>query len=319
MANSSGTVANSQIATAQDRPRRGMSRLTVRRNVIGWLFIMPWFLGFLIFTLGPFIASLWLSFTSWELIGPAEWVGLRNFNTLFVEDRRFIKTLFNSVYFTVFYVPLTMILAFFLAILLNEQVRMRAFFRTAFYLPSVSAGVGTMLLWIWLLNNDGLVNYFLRLVGIPGPNWLGSTTWAMPALIMMSLWGLGGTMIIYLAGLQSIPQYLYEAVSIDGGGAWAKLWHVTIPQMTPSIFFTLIIGVIDSLQVFSAAFIMTEGGPADSTLFYLLYLYYQAFRYFRMGYASAMAWMLFLLILALTLIQLRLAKRWVYYEGQESN
>jgi multiple sugar transport system permease protein len=246
-------------------------------------------------------------------------VGTRNFTTLFTQDLRFTKTLFNSLYYTVFYVPLTLILAFFIAILLNEQVKGRAFFRTAFYLPSVSSGVGTMLLWVWLLNNDGLLNYFLGLLGIDGPNWLGSTQWAMPALILMSLWGLGGTMIIYLAGLQAIPQYLYEAVSIDGGGAWAKLLHVTLPQMTPSIFFTLIIGIIDSLQVFSAAYVMTEGGPADSTLFYLLYLYYQAFRYFRMGYASAMAWMLFLLILVLTIVQLRLARRWVYYEGQESN
>jgi multiple sugar transport system permease protein len=319
MANTSGTVMNRQIAPTKSRPRTGMSRLKIRRNIIGWLFILPWFLGFLIFTLGPFITSLWLSFTDWELIGAANWVGVRNYATLFIEDQRFAKTLFNSIYFTVFYVPLTLVLAFFLAILLNEQVRGRAFFRTAFYLPSVSSGVGTLLLWIWLLNNDGLVNYFLGLVGIQGPNWLGSTTWAMPSLILMSLWGLGGTMIIYLAGLQAIPQYLYEAVAIDGGGMWDKLWHVTLPQMTPSIFFTLIIGIIDSLQVFSAAFVMTEGGPADSTLFYLLYLYYQAFRYFRMGYASAMAWMLFLLILVLTIVQLRLARRWVYYEGQETN
>jgi multiple sugar transport system permease protein len=319
MANSSDVVVTHQVAPAQSRPRTGMSRLKLRREVVGWLFIMPWFLGFLIFSLGPFLASLWLSFTSWELIGPANWVGTRNYTTLFTQDLRFTKTLFNSLYYTVFYVPLTLVLAFFIAILLNEQVKGRAFFRTAFYLPSVSSGVGTMLLWVWLLNNDGLLNYFLGRVGINGPNWLGSTQWAMPALIMMSLWGLGGTMIIYLAGLQAIPQYLYEAVAIDGGGAWAKLWHVTIPQMTPSIFFTLIIGIIDSLQVFSAAYVMTEGGPADSTLFYLLYLYYQAFRYFRMGYASAMAWMLFLLILVLTLVQLRLARRWVYYEGQESH
>lgn len=319
MANTSGAVVNRQIALMQNQPRTRMSRLKLRRNIVGWLFIMPWFLGFLIFSLGPFLSSLYLSFTSWELIGPANWVGTRNFTTLFTQDLRFTKTLFNSLYYTVFYVPLTMALAFFIAILLNEQVRGRAFFRTAFYLPSVSSGVGTMLLWVWLLNNDGLVNYFLRMVGIHGPNWLGSTQWAMPSLILMSLWGVGGTMIIYLAGLQGIPQYLYEAVSIDGGGAWAKLWHVTIPQMTPSIFFTMIIGVIDSLQVFTAAYVMTEGGPADSTLFYLLYLYYQAFRYFRMGYASAMAWMLFSLILVLTIVQLRLARRWVYYEGRESN
>ena len=319
MANSSDAVVSRQLAPMQSRPRTGISRLKLRRNVVGWLFIMPWFLGFLIFSLGPFLTSLWLSFTSWELIGPANWVGTRNFTTIFTEDQRFTKTLFNSLYYTVFYVPLTLVLAFFIALLLNEQVKGRALFRTAFYLPSVSSGVGTMLLWVWLLNNDGLVNYFLGVVGIDGPNWLGSTEWAMPALIMMSLWGLGGTMIIYLAGLQAIPQYLYEAVAIDGGGAWAKLRHVTFPQMTPSIFFTLIIGVIDSLQVFSAAYVMTEGGPADSTLFYLLYLYYQAFRYFRMGYASAMAWMLFLLILVLTIVQLRLARRWVYYEGQESH
>jgi multiple sugar transport system permease protein len=319
MANTGGAIVDRHTVPLQSRTRTGISRLKLRRNVVGWLFILPWVLGFVVFTLGPFLASFWLSFTSWELIGPAEWVGTQNFGTLFTQDQRFAKTLFNSVYYTVFHVPLTMMLAFFIAILLNEQVKGRAFFRTAFYLPSVSAGVGTMLLWVWLLNGDGLVNYFLGFLGIPGPNWLGSTTWAMPALILMSLWELGGTMIIYLAGLQAIPQHLYEAVAIDGGGAWAKLRHVTLPQMTPSIFFTMIIGIIGSLQVFSAAFVMTEGGPADATLFYLLYLYYQAFRYFRMGYASAMAWMLFLLILALTLIQLYLARRWVYYEGQGSD
>jgi len=318
MSNPGGTVVQRQVVVPQRQTRVRVSRLKLRRTITGWLFISPWFIGFLIFTLGPFLASLWLSFTKWELIGPAEWVGSRNFEILFLEDRRFLKTLFNSAYYTLFHVPLTMLLAFLIALLLNEQVKGRALLRTAFYLPSISAGVGTMLLWVWLLNGDGLINYLLGLVGIQGPNWLGSTTWAMPALILMSLWGLGGTMIIYLAGLQGIPQYLYEAVAIDGGGLWAKLRHVTLPQMTPSIFFTLIIGIIGSLQVFSTAFVMTEGGPADATLFYLLYLYYQAFRYFRMGYASAMAWMLFLLILILTLIQLGLAKRWVYYEGQGS-
>lgn len=316
MTESSETALRSPMIAPRLERRTRFSRLKLKRNVTGWLFISPWVIGFVVFTLGPFLASLWLSFTKWELIGPAQWVGIYNFQTLFVEDFRFAKTLFNSAYYTIFHVPLTLVLAFFIAILLNEQVKGRALLRTAFYLPSVSAGVGTMLLWVWLLNSDGLINYMLNLIGIEGPNWLGSTTWAMPALIMMSLWGLGSTMIIYLAGLQGIPQHLYGAVEIDGGGAWAKLRHVTLPQMTPSIFFTLIIGIIGSLQVFSTAYVMTEGGPADSTLFYLLYLYFQAFRYFRMGYASAMAWMLFLLILVLTIVQLWLAKRWVYYEGE---
>jgi multiple sugar transport system permease protein len=209
-----------------------------------------------------------------------------------------------------------MLLAFLVAILLNERVRFVPLFRTLFYLPSVTSGVATVVLWVWILHPQGLLNRGLALLGIPGPNWFGSTTWALPGLILMSLWNIGSTMVIYLAGLQGVPQQLYDAAEIDGANAWQRTRFVTLPMLTPSIFLTLIMGIIGSFQIFTAALVATEGGPGYATMFVLLHVYFNAFRYFRIGYASAMAWGLFLVIMVATLIQFWLARRWVYYEGE---
>ena len=281
----------------------------------GLLFIAPWLITFLWFTLGPFIASIYLSFTNYRFIGFPEWVGFNNYVRLFTDDAKFIRSIINTLYYTAVHVPGIMVMAFFVAILLNQKVRGQPIYRTAFYLPSVTAGVATAYLWILLLQPNGLVNQFLGIVGIDGPNWLTSSTWAMPALILMSFWGLGTTMIIYLAALQGIPQHLYEAASVDGAGVLRKMWHVTVPMMTPAIFLTAVLQIIGSWQVFTQALIVTNGGPRDSTLFILLHLYRTGFEYFQMGYASAIAWVLFMIILLFTVLQFGVARRWVYYEG----
>ena len=281
----------------------------------GLLFIMPWLITFLWFTLGPFIASIFLSFTNYRFIGTPTWVGFQNYANLFGDDPKFIRSIINTLYYTAVHVPGIMLLAFFVALLLNQKVKGQAIYRTAFYLPSVTAGVATAYLWILLLQPNGLINQFLGIVGIDGPTWLTSSTWAMPALILMSFWGLGTTMIIYLAALQGIPQHLYEAASVDGAGVVRKMWHVTVPMMTPAIFLTAVLQIIGSWQVFTQALIVTNGGPRDSTLFILLHLYRTGFEYFQMGYASAIAWVLFMIILVFTVIQFGVARRWVYYEG----
>ena len=288
------------------------------RRVEGYLFIAPWLVGFVAFVLGPFLASFFLSFADWNLVRPPEWVGLEHYRTMFTDDPKWIKSFVNTVYFTAFHVPLVLVVALFTALLLNRQLPGIGVFRTLFYLPSVTAGVATAILWRFVFNyRYGLFNQALELLGIQGPNWLGSTKWAMPAFIIMSTWGFGSLMVLYLAGLQGVPRELYEAAEIDGATAWDKLLKVTIPMMSPVIFFTMIMTVIGSFQIFTAAFIMTEGGPADATLFYILYLYRSAFQWLRIGFASAMAWILFLIILALTLVQLSLSKRWVFYAGEE--
>lgn len=280
-------------------------------------YVAPWCIGFLAFTLGPYLFSLYLSFNEWQLLGPIDYVGTDNYEQLF-DDPLFIKSLVNTTYYTAIHVPGLMILAFAAALLLNEEVRFRALFRTVFYLPSITPGVAAVILWVWMLHPTGVVNTFLGFLGVPEdaqPGWFASTDWAMPGLIVMSFWGIGSMMVIYLAGLQGVPQHLYEAASIDGANWWQRLRNVTIPMMTPTIFFTMIVGVIGSFQSFASALIATEGGPANATLFVLLYLYYQAFRYFHMGYASAIAWLLFGIIMAFTLLQFALARRWVHYEG----
>jgi multiple sugar transport system permease protein len=300
------------------RPRRRFSAA----DLWGYAFIGPWIVGFLVFTLGPFLASLYLSFTEYKLVGAPTWIGLGNYQQMFASlwsdegDAYVWISLKNTLYYTALHVPLSMLLAFLIALLLNADVRGMPLFRTLFYLPSITAGVATAILWLWLLNPNGLINYALGLIGIQGPRWFGSTAWAMPGLILMSLWGIGGTIIIYLAGLQGVPQQLYDAASIDGAGRLARLRHVTLPMMTPAIFFTLVIGIIQSFQVFTPALVITDGGPGTATLFYLLHLYRNGFRWFNMGYASALAWFLFVIILAFTLLQLWLARRWVYYEGE---
>jgi multiple sugar transport system permease protein len=290
------------------------SRRALARELEGWLFVSPWVIGFVLFTAAPYLASMVLAFMRWDMGRTVEFVGLRNFAYLFFEDELFRLSIWNTLYYTVFHVPGTVVVSFVLAGLLNVPVKGLPLYRTMFYLPSVTSGVGMALIWIWLFAPNGVVNGLIGLGGIRGPNWLFAPEWAMPALILMSFWTIGTTMVLFLAGLQGIPQQLYEAVEVDGGGWWARVRHVTIPMMTPYIFLSVVLNVIGSFQVFTTALIMTNGGPDNATLFVLLHLYNNAWISYRLGYASAMAWVLVAIVLTLTVMQFRIARRWVYYE-----
>jgi len=282
----------------------------------GYFYIGPWLLGFFIFTFGPFIYSFYLSFTQWELVGAPKWVGLYNWARL-LNDSKFTLSLYNTTYFALFSVPLGLIVSFGLAVLLNQEVSGRALFRTMFYIPAITPAVASALVWMWILQPQyGLLNMGLNALGIPGPNWLGSTRWIKPAIIIMSTWGVGQSVIIFLAGLQGVPESLYEAAKVDGANALHRFRNVTIPMMTPTIFFNLVMGVIGAMQVFTPALVLTEGGPGNASLFIVLYLYLQGFRWFSLSYASVLAWVLFIIILILTLINLKVSDRWVYYEAE---
>jgi len=285
-----------------------------RDNLEGYLFAAPWLLGLLIWQLGPFAASAWFSLNKWDILTPMKFLGMNNYAQA-LSDPRFLQSLRVTVSYVFLALPAQLALALLLAILVNSELPGMYFFRGVFYLPSVAAGVATAVLWRWLLNPQyGLINYLLSRIGIRGPMWLESETWALPSLALMSLWGIGSTMLIYLAALQSVPQQMQEAAEIDGASAWKRFWHITLPMISSSVFFTLIMGIIGSFQIFAQAYVMTQGGPHYATLFYVLYLYQQAFQAFKMGYASALAWILFLIVMLVTLIQLRLGSRWVYYE-----
>lgn len=311
------SIAKSASTRPPKEVARGISRQTLRRNLDGWLFASPWILGFFLWTLGPMLASLVISFTNWDLITTPTFVGGQNFQVMF-EDDLFWKSLEVTTVYAIVSVPLHIVVGLGLALLLNARIGGLRFYRTAFYLPSVLSGVAVALLWRWLFSTEfGLFNTILSQFGIRGPSWLGDAQWALPSLVLMSLWGVGAGAIIYLAGLQGIPTDLYEAAEVDGATNWTRLWHITLPMMTPVLFFQLITGFISALQVFTQAFIMTSGGPNNATLFYLLYLYRNAFEYFRMGYASALAWVLFIYILVLTLVFYRTSDIWVYYEGDD--
>ncbi len=288
-----------------------------REAVVGWLFIAPAVLGFILWVVGPMIYSAWLAMSDWDLLSPARFVGFDNFTRMF-GDPLFWKSLWVTVVYTVFHVPLTLILAFLVAMLLNSKVRGIAVFRTLFYLPSIVPAVASAVLWVWIFNSEfGLLNMVLRLFGLKKVLWLQDPNVALGALVIMSLWNMGGVMIIFLAGLNGIPESLYEAAKIDGAGHLANFRFITIPLMTPVIFFNLILQIIGSFQVFTAGFLVTAGGPNYATNFYVLYLFNNAFTYFDMGYASALAWVLFFIVLALSLIVFRSSNRWVYYEDGE--
>lgn len=299
---------------------RGLT-LSQRDNLWAYAFISPWLIGFLIFTLGPMLASLYFSFTRFNIIDPAVWRGIDNYQRLLFEDPLFWHSLQRTLYFAALALPLGLAFGFFLAILLNQEIPAVNVWRTVYFLPSVVAGVAVALLWMRLFNpRIGLVNPFLENVfGIENPpGWLQDPQWAIPSLVIMSLWGVGGSMIIYLAGLQGIPTTLYEAAKIDGTNAWQRFRTVTLPLMTPVIFYNLVIGLIGSFQYFTEVYVATkgEGGPMRSTLVYNLYLYQNAFKFFEMGYASALAWVLFLIVLLVTLAVFRSSPMWVFYEGE---
>jgi len=290
------------------------TRWRLKQTIEGYLFIAPWLVGFIVFMAGPVAASLGLSFFRWSLIRPPRFVGIENYVTMFTNDPLFWQSLRVTLIFVAVAVPLQIAFALFLALLLNQKVRMIPVFRTMFYLPSVVGFVAVAVLWAWLYQPEfGLINDFLRRVGIEGPAWLISKRWALPAVIGASLWTVGGTMIIFLAGLQNIPQHLYEAAALDGAGEVAQFRHVTLPMLSPVIFFTLILGMIAGFRTFELPLVMTNGGPLNTTMFYALYLYLNAFTFLKMGYAAALAWILFIVILVVTFVQLRLARPWGYY------
>jgi len=290
---------------------------SVRDNLTGWLFISPWVIGFLAFTAVPFFQSIYLSFTRYDIISAPEWVGFANYRMLFTEDELFLKSAWVTIKYALVSVPLMIVAGVCLALLLNHEVKGMALFRTIFYLPSIVPTVATSVVFIWLLNpTTGLINNILFQFGIKGPAWLNDPVWAFWSLVFMALWGVGGSMVIYLAGLKDVPKYLYEAATLDGTSSLQKLRHITLPMLTPVIFFNLVMGIIGAFQVFTQAYIMTpNGGPQDSTLFYSLYLFNRAWKYLDMGYASAMAWVLFLVVVILTAMVFRTQRKWVHYGG----
>lgn len=303
-----------------------MTRRQRHELFLGLFFVSPYLIGFLGFTVAPMIASFAFSFTHYDIFNAPEWVGLENFDKLF-RDSLFWTSLWNTAFYTIFAVPLGMLVAFLLALLLNRELFARPVFRTIFFLPSIVPLVAASVLWVWVFNSQyGYLNWALQPVcdlvnSVLGshfapPNWLQSPTWAKPALVIMSVWGVGGTMVLYLAALQDVPRTLYEVADLDGATRWHKVRHVTIPMISPILFFTFVMGLIGALQVFTQAYIMTRGGqPGVSTLFYCLYLFRNAFEFFRLGYASAMAWILFGIIAVLTAFVFKVTGRYIYYEG----
>jgi multiple sugar transport system permease protein len=325
-----------------------LKRARTREAFFGYCFISPWMFGFAVFTLGPMLASLWLSFCRYnpsEVSAEVRWVGFANYSNMLFADPLFWKSLWITLRYSVISIPVGLVAGLAIAMLLNQKVRGMALYRTCFYLPMVLGGVATSLIWMWLFSpSQGLINAGLAqlfhymgsdswvthaiswpITAVFGqaednpllPGWTTSEAGALNALILMSLWGVGGSMIINLAGLQSIPTIYYEAAAIDGAGPWTRFRRITLPLLSPTIFFNLVMGVIGSFQVFTQGFIMTDGGPNDETYFYVLYTYRNGFEFFKMGYASALAWVLFGIILVMTLMVIRSSSFWVHYEAQK--
>lgn len=289
-----------------------------REALLGYLYIAPWIFGFLIFTVGPMITSFYFSFTNYNTVTPARFIGLENYLHLFFGDPRFVQSLGNTLYYVVIGVPLGVVISLALAIIVNQGVWGTKVYRTLFFLPTITPVVASILVWKLLFNPGfGLINYLLSFVGIDGPTWLASETWVKPSLILISLWSsVGGSrMLIFLAGLHSIPPDMYEAASLDGANAMKRFWSITLPMLSPAIFFNIILSVIEGFRIFTPAYIATQGGPNYASNFFMLYLFNNAFSFLNMGYASAMAWVLFVVVLVLTVFQFRVARRLVYYEG----
>lgn len=289
-----------------------------KKNATGYLFASPAILGFLIFTAGPMLASLGMSFTDYSVTGGAHFIGLANFKNMFSgNDPYFYKSLWVTSYYTLLSVPLQIIYSFLLAMLLNQNVKGLSVWRTIFYLPSIVPAVALSMIWMWILDPDlGLANELLRMLGLPTSMWIFAEESVIPTLAMMSMWTTGGTTIIFLASLKNVPKQLYEAVEIDGGNALHKFKNITIPFMTPIIFYNVIMAIIGSFQVFSQAYIMTNGGPNNGSLFYIFYLYREAFQFSRLGSSCAIAWVLFVIIMIATAVIFKTSKSWVYYENK---
>ena len=300
--------------TKKSKISKSRASYNKKETLWAFLFLSPKIIGLILFTLGPVIASFLLSFTNWDLVSKPIWIGFGNYKHL-LNNETFIKALTNTLYYTIISVPLSMTLSLLLAIAMNQKIKGIIVFRTAFFIPVISSMVAISLLWKYIYNSQyGLLNYFLGLIGIPPQNWLGNIKLAMPSLILMSVWkGLGQNMMIWLAALQGIPEDLYEAARIDGANKWQQFKNITLPLLSPTTFLMLILGIIGSFQVFESSYVMTNGGPANATLTIVLYLYSNAFEWLKMGYASAMAYILALIIFVLTLIQFKYQKKWVHY------
>jgi multiple sugar transport system permease protein len=304
----------------QSHRHHRLSRQQRHELLWGILCVTPALLGFLLWHLGPIIASLLIAFTDWNAIGQPHWIGLANFEQMFSRDELFVQALSVTTYYVAGSVPLRVLVAFCLALLLNQHVRGLSIFRTVIYLPSIMPIVASSVLWVWLFNPDfGLLNSLLRPLGLPKLQWIYDTTTVIPSLILMSLWDIGPMTIIFLAGLQGVPRHLYEAVEVDGGNAWHRLWHVTVPMISPTILFNLVLSIIRAFQSFTEAYIVTRGGPNNASLLYVLYLYRKAFEQSEMGYAAALAWILFTIIIILSIVIFSSSRLWVYYEGDRQS
>lgn len=306
--------------------RRPFIRPAMKEELTGWLFAMPWIIGFLLFTAGPMVFSLYTSFCKYNIIAAPKWIGLQNYENLFLNDPFFFKALENTFWMVLVKVPLVIVFSIAIALLLNINIPGERAFRAIIYLPNVLSGVAAIFLWQWILSPKGLFNSGLSLLGITGPGWFVDPAWTKPGIVVMGMWWIGGNVLIFLAGLKGISKELLEAAEIDGAVGLARVWHVTLPLISPTIFFEVVTGIIGAFQIFTTALILSGttsnlGGPGQSMLFYVLYLYNRAFGRvgqggLQMGYASAMAWILFVIILLITLGQLWLAKRWVHYESE---
>ncbi|MFC3804051.1 carbohydrate ABC transporter permease [Cohnella sp. GCM10012308] len=298
------------------KPASKRKLLKTKEEIAGYLFALPAILGLLVWTIGPMVASLGISLTDWQILSAAKWVGFDNYRTVFAEDLFFKKSLLVTFYFAIGSVVFTMLASVIVALFMNYGVRGQAAFRTVFYLPTIVPIVASSMLWVWLFNPDfGLLNTVLKSLGLPPLMWIYDEATVIPSLILMSMWGCGSAALIILAGLQDVPKHLLEAVEIDGGNGWHKFRYVTIPMITPVIFFNLVMGLIGSLQAFAQAYVMTGGGPNNGTLFYVYLIYREAFQYNHFGYASALSWILFVAIAALTAGVFKSSKAWVHYGG----
>jgi len=288
-----------------------------QQAIWGYIFAAPWIIGFLIFGIYPMGMSQYYSLCQFDVLRIPLFIGFDNYKTLLFDDPYFWTTIWNTLYYVAFRTPLCILGSLFLAALLHNSLRGARIFRTIFFIPSIITGVVLSVIWLWMYNPQyGLINSILAYFGVQGPLWLQSREWSKPAIVLMSLWSIGGgRMLVFLAALQGIPKHLYEVVDLDGGGWWQKFFHVTLPLISPVLFLWTVMEVIFSFQVFVEAYVMTKGGPLDSTLFYNLYLYTKAFDDYSMGYASALAWLLLLITLVVTIFQFKVGKRWVYYEG----
>ncbi|MFD2611182.1 carbohydrate ABC transporter permease [Paenibacillus gansuensis] len=288
-------------------------------KLYGFLFAMPWIIGLLLFNAFPLLASLYYSFTNYSILESGTWVGLENYRAL-LQDDIFWVSIYNTLYYTAIFVPVSIIAGVALALLLNLNIRGQGIYRTLFFIPSLVPLIASVIIWMWLLNPQfGVINYLLDLAGISGPSWLGDERFSKISLILISLWGIGQSIVIYLAGLQDIPQDYYDAADVDGASVFQRLRHITLPLLTPVIFFNLVMGTIGALQNFILPQVLTggQGTPANSMMFYVMHLYRNGFGYLKMGYASAMAWILFLLVVGLTALIFATQKKWVYYQGKE--